>query len=71
MNIKLLKYLTVLSNQTVDTINLSDLYKKFPDSPKLRKDLSNLKSLGYISILYTGEGIDDIGVNQKALDYFK
>ena len=71
MNTALLKYLVELSNNEVDTISLPDLYKKFPNSPKLAEDLKTLKSMGFISILYASNVIDDVGVNQKALDYFK
>ena len=58
MNTALLKYLVELSNHEVDTIILPD-------------DLKSLKSMGFISILYADNIIDDVGVNQKALDYFK
>ena len=71
MNIQLLKYLVQLANYEVDSINLKDLYAKFPNSSKTMNDLRLLNNLGFISILYGDNCIDDIGVNKKAIDYVK
>ncbi len=71
MNTELLKYLVELTDYSVDVINLPDLFKKFPDSSKTYHDLKNLRLSGYISILYCNDTISEIGINQKALDYFK
>lgn len=71
MNVQMLKYLVELSDNQVDSIDLEAFYKKFPNSPATSEDLYRLKRLGYISILDGDNSIDDVGVNQKALDYFK
>ncbi|PWJ72900.1 UNVERIFIED_CONTAM: hypothetical protein C7383_11556 [Murimonas intestini] len=71
MNTQILKCLVQLTNYQVDTVIPKDLYEKFPNSPKTREELDLLSRLGYITILYGDNGIDDIGVNKKAIDYFK
>ena len=68
MDVKILKFLVELSKGCVD---LNAFYAKFPASPSTSKELYRLKNMGFISILEADDSINCIGVNQKALDYFK
>lgn len=71
MDVKILKFLVELSKGCVDVIDLNAFYAKFPASPSTSKELYRLKNVGFISILEADDSINCIGVNQKALDYFK
>ncbi|MBD5394996.1 MAG: hypothetical protein HDR71_12205 [Lachnospiraceae bacterium] len=71
MNIDMLKYLVELSNGEVDVINTNTFFEHFPKSSSTNKDLQTLKSLGFISLLNADNEISCIGINQKAIDYFK
>lgn len=71
MNTKMLKYLVDLSNGTIDVINANTFFNRFPKCPSTNNDLRTLKHLGFISILDADNEISSIGVNKKAIDYFK
>lgn len=71
MNINMLKYLVELSNGEVDSINVDTFFNRFPKSASTNNDLRTLKNLGFISILDSDNEIFCIGVNKKAIDYFK
>lgn len=71
MNTDMLKYLVELSDGKVDVINTNIFFSRFPRSSSTYYDLRTLKNLGFVSLLDADNEIDCIGVNQKAIDYFK
>lgn len=70
MNIELLKYLVELSNNQVDVIDHVKFFQRYPVEI-YEADLRYLKNLGYITLLNADNKIVNIGVNKKAIDYFK
>ena len=71
MNINMLKYLVELAGYEVNPINTNDFFMKFPKSQSTYSDLKALKSMGLITILNAEDDIDEIGVNQSAIDLVK
>ena len=71
MNVNMLKCLVELAGGAVDTIDVDVFFSHYPKSITNLNDLRTLSRAGYISILNASDDIHDIGVNQKALDYFK
>lgn len=71
MNVKMLHYLVELANSRVSVIDAEMFFSLFPKSTANLRDLSYLHKLGYISILYADDDISEIGVSQKAINYFK
>jgi hypothetical protein len=67
----MLKHLVDLADGKVDCINVGAFFNRFPKSAATLGDLRILKQLGYISLLAADDDIEEIGVNKKALDYFK
>lgn len=71
MNTEMLKYLVELSNGEVDVINTNAFFNRFPKSSSTDNDLRTLKNLGFISLNNADNEISCIGVNKKAIDYFR
>lgn len=65
MNTSLLKYLVSLAGNQVDAIDTTALFKKYPKEA-YSSELYSLAKMGFISVT---TNFNDIGVNQKAIDY--
>lgn len=68
MNKKLLKCLIDCSSD--DFVDIDVFLKHYHDNQSLRNDLRVLSTAKYISVLYAGDEISAIAINQKAIDYF-
>lgn len=71
MDIKLLKALVDLAEGEVEPIEMDEFHKLYPQNPDLERRLHELSRLGYISVLDADNHISEIGVNRKAINYFK
>ena len=71
MNTKILKALVDLAGGEVDCVDAEAFFNQFPKSAATLRDLHTLEQLGYITLLTGDDDILDMGVNKKALDYFK
>jgi hypothetical protein len=65
----MIKYLVELSNGKVDCIDTSKFFSAFPKSSTTFRDLKNLHTQGYVTLLLASDDIEEIGVNKKAIDY--
>jgi hypothetical protein len=71
MNTKVLKALVDLADGEVDCVDVDAFFNQFPKNAATLRDLRTLKQSGYISLLTGDDEVLDIGVNKKALGYFK
>lgn len=69
MNKKLLKCLIDCSKD--DFVDLEIFLKHYHCNQLLRNELRILSTSKYISVLWSEDEISAIGINQKAINYFK
>lgn len=71
MNTQMLKFLVELSNYKVDAIDTNKFFAQFPKNSVTLNELKTLKNYGFINTFYAADELQEIGVNQKAIDYLK
>ena len=71
MNREMLRYLVELSNGEVDAVNIEKFYNRYPETEQVKADLFKMSRAGYLSIVEGDNRIELIGVNKKAIDYFR
>lgn len=71
MNTQMLKFLVELSNYKVDAIDTDKFFSQFPKNSATLNELKALNSYGFITTFYAANELQEIGVNQKAIDYLK
>ena len=69
MNTQMLKLLVDLTNSQVDVVDNDKFFSVFKRCQSTTHDLKILENAGFISLLFTDDQIENIGVNQKAIDY--
>lgn len=70
MNTKMLKTLVDLSDGEVDVIDTNEFFSRYPRCTSTENDLNVLQNYGFVSLSIGDNHITEIGVNQKAIDYF-
>lgn len=74
MNTKMLKRLVELSGHTDDCIDVDAFFASFGRDRSTLTDLRALEKMGFVSLLGLDAdecSVEEIGVNKKAVDYFK
>lgn len=71
MNEKMLKTLVPLAGNEVMVVDAEEFFAIYPQNEATHKDLLLLKRLGYIAYEHADDDISMLGVNRKALDYFR
>ena len=71
VNTEMLKCLVELSNKEYGGVNVVEFLKRYPDTQKLRDELSNIEMLGYIEVVYADDEIDTITIETDGYAYFR
>ena len=71
MNTKMLKSLVDLSHGEIDCVDVGAFFAQFPRNSENLHDLELLRQFGFVSILNADDEVQEIGVNKKAIDYFR
>jgi hypothetical protein len=71
MNVDMLRYLVELSNGEVDAVDVEKFYSRYPETGQVKADLLKMSRAGYLSVVEGDNRISLIGVNRKAIDYFR
>ena len=71
MNIKMLKALVDMSRGEIDCVDVETFFAQFPPNSTTQRDLELLHQFGFVSILSADDEVQEIGVNKKAIDYFR